>query len=1235
MNGELSSRRGPATHDDNTSCDMPCNVETRGAAEDNFPPPRQHENALLRLTIARELEAVMCMRAVERKRKRTPSPVRPAATPSNPRRMSFLGIYRAIYDYAPQTDEELGLTEGDLLYVLEKSSEDAWWKAKKKAGPNDEEEPVGLIPNTYIEEAAPVGKLRASYDYQRGTEEELSFSEGEILNVYDLSDPDWSLVGLKDEFGFAPANYLEKIDDAPTPSVSSPAESAPPPLPIRTQPASPPAPESEPEDEPESPVRPSAAAAVAAALKQRQASFAAQSPPPPPPLASPTTTTYTPPPTKKEVHFTPEASDDDEPPPRLPERPASDISSPYVSPISPKPPTTFEEIEAAGVHRFPIDEIVNKKKIPCVLELGNGKITLRPQKRSIPPTTWEIEDLQTYSADGKHVGLDLVSPIRSLDLRAESKDTAGEIIRDLGEMRGAARAAGLGEIMAAASSGGKKFGIVLYDFEAQGSDEVSVSIGDEVAIINDTQSDEWWSVRRMKNGKEGVVPSSYIELKKRESVVDAIQEKGKQRDSRYSHSHKDSVGPGIMLPPRESSLNGPSPVSTVPPPNVLTGNTGGRKPTGRTATNDKPKPNAKNVRTWTDRSGTFKVDAEFLNLRDGVIHLHKINGVKIAVPVAKMSKADLEYVERKTGMSLDDEKPLSDIRSKSKAAAAAAASTGGPKPSAGITIDRSRSNVNKDDYDWFEFFLNCGVDVNACQRYANNFSKDSMDESILPDITQGVLRTLGLKEGDILRVMKYLDNKYGRKKDAEVIGNGEGQKSLFTNSDGGLKNNTTRRERPAPGIQTSDVVDPKMLEQRKTTPDPSKGSKAGESDPWAPKPSKQETAPEPPKAASPAPQQVAAAPAETQAQPKPLAPPPTGALRELSLLDEPLKPTVVTPSPPVERPTPVISPPVQPTSAPPQQVYPPPNILAAPLSVYQQQQQTGPAAAPYLGYQQTGILQNQATGFQTAPLQAQATARQRPAAPQIVQATGGLVPPPPQPPQRPQSAPGQNFPQQIAPLVPAVTGYGNISSIAPQGQLNLSQMQQQAEFQRQLQAQQALQQQQAAAALQQQQALQPQLTAVPTNFGVPQLNYPGLPVQPTGYGFNNPLLSQATGATLAPLPPPFKPTVDLSLPTPLLPQNTAVPSQPQLNGFGAQAGAGPINRHLMPALAPLKPQSTGPAPAVKFGVTPSKLAPQPTGARKANLNAASKFTAHLSVLLFVVSHADFFSAVAPENPFGF
>lgn len=68
--------------------------------------------------------------------------------------MVFLSICTALYDYAPQGDNELALHEGELVYVLEKSADDDWWKAKKRAASEDEEEPVGLIPNNYVEEVS-------------------------------------------------------------------------------------------------------------------------------------------------------------------------------------------------------------------------------------------------------------------------------------------------------------------------------------------------------------------------------------------------------------------------------------------------------------------------------------------------------------------------------------------------------------------------------------------------------------------------------------------------------------------------------------------------------------------------------------------------------------------------------------------------------------------------------------------------------------------------------------------------------------------------------------------------------------------------------------------------------------------------------------------------------------------------------------------------------------------------
>ncbi len=68
--------------------------------------------------------------------------------------MVFVSICTALYDYVPQSENELAIKEGELIFVLEKSGEDDWWKAKKKAPAGEDDEPVGLIPNNYVEEVS-------------------------------------------------------------------------------------------------------------------------------------------------------------------------------------------------------------------------------------------------------------------------------------------------------------------------------------------------------------------------------------------------------------------------------------------------------------------------------------------------------------------------------------------------------------------------------------------------------------------------------------------------------------------------------------------------------------------------------------------------------------------------------------------------------------------------------------------------------------------------------------------------------------------------------------------------------------------------------------------------------------------------------------------------------------------------------------------------------------------------
>lgn len=562
-----------------------------------------------------------------------------------------------------------------------------------------------------------------------------------------------------------------------------------------------------------------------------------------------------------------------------------------------------------------------------------------------------------------------------------------------------------------------------------------------------------------------------------------------------------------------------------------------------------------------------------------------------------MSVEDLEYVERETGVSLDEDKPLSDIKRRS------ISNVNGkqPQPPSGTTGASVEPPAPK--YDWFDFFLACNVNPQICERYAAAFTRDEMGEENMPDIDPTLLRTLGLKEGDILRVMKHLDAKFGRvrKGPDSSAANGE-TPGLFSGAGGTLRNNT-RKGRPAPAVQSNDTVIAEAFAQNGVKEEPaaapevapkpsSQQAPAGFDDnAWDNKPAKQA----PSSTASPAPTQAAAV------QPPAL----TGAMSELSLLSAPLQPqkTAQTSSPA----------PVQQVSQPTQ-----PQATGATSDFFNQLAQPAPQAPQQISNPRTRPMAPQQTGQQSS-----------------------LLPPPPS---RPMSAPQNQQQSQFAPpmpLMPQNTGYQ--PRIAPPGQ-SLNEINQQRFQQQQMQPQltafgygqqqqnfgqfQPLQPQQTSF-----QPMQPQQTGFnqypqqPTPYqppvhtqlmngqmtGSPFADPPRMPYQPTGnFGQSNfpqqplPMQGQATG-------------LNNFLPPALQPQRTGIASQPTgINGFGTQQnGFGQYSQQNLPPvppmpqqqtnLQPLQPQKTGPAPPIRFGVAPDapKLTPQPTG--RANLSKASKY----------------------------
>lgn len=685
-----------------------------------------------------------------------------------------------------------------------------------------------------------------------------------------MNDPDWFLVGdaqTNQQFGYVPANYLEvgeqqqqQIPAQPqTPSqgqsapVMSFANFAPPPTHRdRGMSASP---QSQPQFQPP-PVHPSQAHNEPEEYEINE-------------------------PQEQEV-LDNDIDDDDVPPPPMPSRPSNETpvrENKYL-------PTQYgqedeEDIKDTKEHKFDgdyftwyIDEVDGRKKRAVIFSIGQGNVVLKPnttnpkklklKSASSLDQQWKIRDLTDFSHEKKHLFLEFKNPSASIELHTGTKDVAEAIMSILGDLKGAENAKGLQEVARAsqASTGGsnRKIGRLMYDFEAQGSDELMSKEGDEVYIVNESKSKDWWMCQNVETKRQGVIPSSYIEIVGTSNLEKLTEGPQRQKSTRSARSSRGRVVQNDDLGHRKSKNHH----RTREERNKIRENDRmQRDKSSHGDSNDKSMPNYHRVRTWIDSSGSFKVEAEFLGFVEGKIHLHKTNGVKIAVAAAKLCLEDLEYVEKITGTSLESYKQEVTKQNVKRAkphqtgvtqsATSAINDIAPPQPTRPKTT--TAVSTSEPEYDWFEFFLSCGVDLGNCQRYTLNFNREQMDENILADINPSLLRTLGLREGDILRVMKFLDNKFDRKKttadEPNVPAGG-----LFTEPTGALKNNNSAAE--------VFKVDPKALPSPLRSEEQIAAQQAQsnkfEDDAWAVKPAARSSEdvskpPAPAPAPAPAPQQ--------------------------------------------------------------------------------------------------------------------------------------------------------------------------------------------------------------------------------------------------------------------------------------------------------------------------------------------------------------------------------------------
>lgn len=770
------------------------------------------------------------------------------------------------------------------------------------------------------------------YDYDRQTSEEVSFQEGSQVDIYDKDDPDWFLVGVHGQYGFAPSNYLEEggvVAQSPAVVAQQQAPGALRPESITSLP--PPAPPL-----PTAVTHITPAPALFTPAKSSQPDFTDHTA-----LESDHDTDDNALPTPQRPNLP-----NNEPPesrPVMAPRPTAQqptetnrYTSRDVREVTPEPQQAARPYRTWSVHE--VDG--KKKKKKGTLGLGSDEISWAPEKSSESIQTWPINSLLRYSAEKKHIFIDLQGPLKaaSFDFHAGSSDAAQAILSVLGELAGAARMPGIREVAGALNaplpalpqnsglarkeresgfplrensddeqvplehfSGSEKIATVMYDFEAQGDDEVTVRAGSKVVVLDDKASADWWKIRSGR--KEGVIPADYLEV--------VSTKRSKKRSSLQENGTGNSTGRGERERERSSSRNKAQEL----------------KPQ---ATGGKSKPDPNRIRSWTDRSKSFKVDAQLLGCSDGKIHLHKSNGVKISVPISKMSLEDIEYVEHKVGRTLREGTSSSETQDP----ATKAREEKEKRRKEAARAATAAASASASDFDWFDFFLGCGCDPNVCQRYTSAFEREGLTEDDITSLEAHLLRNLGLKEGDILKIGRAVDAKLGRKRDApasfddvlvrdSAASNGSG---LLTGPGGELKNNT-RRGRPERATPSNDTVDPEALRKAVTARDD-----------------------------KPAEQVTEVAPVKPM-RPQSTGAPPSAAMEDLSLLVQPLIPTPA----PVISATPAFSvPPAQTSQAPPQahtlppqqtgqqQIYPSPQLLQSIQQMQPQRTASLPAVPPFM-----------------------------------------------------------------------------------------------------------------------------------------------------------------------------------------------------------------------------------------------------------------------------------------------
>ncbi|KAJ2498401.1 cytoskeletal protein binding protein, partial [Coemansia sp. RSA 1972] len=393
--------------------------------------------------------------------------------------MPLVQVRRAIYAYVPADGDELAMSEGNVLYILNDDDAD-WLQAKRKVLNIDDPEEKGLVPANHTEIIPPIARAKALYDYAPMLNEETALEEDEAVDIVEDDDPDWYMAKTKAGYGFVPKAYVEIVLEQKSQAIV--------------------------DNEP----------------KFDQLSFDNQKPAPPPlPLQLPTIPNVS----------APE-------PPALPPVPVALSPTPAATlPPPPLPPLPAPESLASTISHYNVVLGQKKKGQKITLGISNPTLVVDNNDDTVPPKRYATSNI-TRCLTKKSVltveigGFEPAAFDFTCTTNAEAKRIADAI-------NTARRGMFLGDRTLAiperedelpplpppkdnilfhmpnnpvSNAAPEDMAVVLYDFASDDSEELTVNEGDRVLVL-DNSDPEWWQVQlEPPHGRTGLVPAAYIEI---------------------------------------------------------------------------------------------------------------------------------------------------------------------------------------------------------------------------------------------------------------------------------------------------------------------------------------------------------------------------------------------------------------------------------------------------------------------------------------------------------------------------------------------------------------------------------------------------------------------------------------------------------------------------------------------------------------------------------------------------